>query len=690
MKQTENGLCLIVGIKNRIKGDLSVYDALTDPECNYGDNLDESIENLVGRKFLPDGSSKSKVIYDIDTERKPINTSKNYGKESYKNYIEFFKKEFNKEIKDVNQPMILVKVKGPEGEQQFNYYVPEFCKLCGVNELDIQDFKFMNELAEYTKLDPDEKIAQINKCLDLFKDKTERIQEGHKDNEKKEEEKKEEKKENKKNKKKRRKKKEEKEEKEEDEKEENKINEEEDKNKNKIIVDKNNTSDKKREFYGIEISKLDNIQSYHIIQPTFNNEEDKDLDLNSIFPVARENISTSQWLCVYNKSLEDKTYDLLQYFEDCQEAIGILLKNDNSNWISMKNDDAKDWKKEVESEIKKRNNKVKFVIFLISKKNNHLYEALKKHSLTEKGYISQFIKIENLNKIINKSFEKRKKNMVASYISKILTKINCKLGGANYLLNLDKITLDRKIMFIGIDFGLNASHTWKRRQQGVMSMVATKDKYYSKFYAQNEILQCKEKNYVLTIQENISNFIDIAINKYVKEENSTPKNIIIYRQGISEYQIESIKNEIKIIEEICQKKGIKYYYVIVNTKTSLKFFESNIKKTKKETGTYKNPEPGLIVLNQVTDKNKFEFYIQPQKVTQGSATPTFFRAIYGDMDFPELLIKLTYWTTYIYPNWQSSVRIPHVLKIAEKYSYKTAKVTRKRNKDNLEDFLSAI
>ena len=383
----------------------------------------------------------------------------------------------------------------------------------------------MNELAEYTKLDPDEKIAQINKCLDLFKDKTERIQEGHKDNEKKEEEKKEEKKENKKNKKKRRKKKEEKEEKEEDEKEENKINEEEDKNKNKIIVDKNNTSDKKREFYGIEISKLDNIQSYHIIQPTFNNEEDKDLDLNSIFPVARENISTSQWLCVYNKSLEDKTYDLLQYFEDCQEAIGILLKNDDSNWISMKNDDAKDWKKEVESEIKKRNNKVKFVIFLISKKNNHLYEALKKHSLTEKGYISQFIKIENLNKIINKSFEKRKKNMVASYISKILTKINCKLGGANYLLNLDKITLDRKIMFIGIDFGLNASHTWKRRQQGVMSMVATKDKYYSKFYAQNEILQCKEKNYVLTIQENISNFIDIAINKYVKEENSTPKNI---------------------------------------------------------------------------------------------------------------------------------------------------------------------
>ena len=126
LKQTENGLCLIIGIKNRIKGDLSVYDALKDPECNYGEDLDESIENLVGKRFIPDDSSKSKVIADIDPERTPSNTSRNYGKESYSNYIEFFKKEFNKEINYADQPMILVKFKGPEGEPQFNYYVPEF------------------------------------------------------------------------------------------------------------------------------------------------------------------------------------------------------------------------------------------------------------------------------------------------------------------------------------------------------------------------------------------------------------------------------------------------------------------------------------------------------------------------------------------------------------------------------------
>ena len=156
LKQTENGLCLIVGIKNRIKGDLSVYDALINSDCNYGYDMDESIENLVEKRFVPYGSSKSKVIYDIDKDRTPSNTSRNYGKES-KNYIDFFKKEFGKEIKHPDQPMILVRVKGAEGELQFNYYVPEFCKLCGINQKDINDFNFMKELSGYTKLNPDTK-----------------------------------------------------------------------------------------------------------------------------------------------------------------------------------------------------------------------------------------------------------------------------------------------------------------------------------------------------------------------------------------------------------------------------------------------------------------------------------------------------------------------------------------------------
>ena len=683
LKQTEVGLCLIVGIKNRIKGDLNVYDALMDEERNYGEDLNERIENLIGKRFVPEGSTKSKLIYDIDKDLTPKNSSTNYGKDIFPNFIEFFQKVFKKKIEHEDQPLILVKVKGPQGEDKLNKYVPEFCWLNGINENDINSFEFMKKLSQETKLEPDEKVKKIDKCIHLFYDKTEKKPNNEKKEDKKEEdEKKEDKKEGdeKKGKKKKKKNKNRKKNEEKDKKEENEKEEEKNENtinENKINeIDLYNTSDKKREFYGIQILKLDNISSYYIVQPTFNNGKNKNLKLNSIFPVFKSNIDTSQWLCLYHKSLEKSTYELLDNLKYYQESLGIKVENKDSNWIEMNSNDFEDWKKTVEKEIEKK--EVKFVIFYISNRNNHLYNKLKKHSNCDNGYISQVIKYE--------SFKNMKKK--ASYISKLLLQINSKLGGVNYKLNLDKNILDRNIMFIGIDFGLNSSHTWDKRKKGAMTMVATRDKYYSQFFSRNVIIDCENKDYILSIQENMSKFIENAIKKYEKQESgNTPKNIIIYRQGISSYQVDYIKPEVTIIEEICKLKNINYYYVIVNEKTSLKFFELNLKKTEKENGEYKNPQPGLVVLDQVVDMNKFEMYLQPQKVTQGSATPTYFHAIYGNMNFPELLIKLTYWTTYLYPNWQNAVRIPHVLKIAEKGSYMTAKITRKQNNEKLSEKL---
>ena len=107
-------------------------------------------------------------------------------------------------------------------------------------------------------------------------------------------------------------------------------------------------------------------------------------------------------------------------------------------------------------------------------------------------------------------------------------------------------------------------------------------------------------------------------------------------------------------------------------------------------GNHKNPEQGLVILDQITNYKKFEFYIQPQKVNIGSATPTYFHVPYGNMKFPELLILITYWTTYLYPNWQNSVRVPHVIKMAEKLAYMTAKYTLSETNENLSDMQSFL
>ena len=117
-----------------------------------------------------------------------------------------------------------------------------------------------------------------------------------------------------------------------------------------------------------------------------------------------------------------------------------------------------------------------------------------------------------------------------------------------------------------------------------------------------------------------------------------------------------------------KQKKILYYYILVNTKTTYKFFE-------KGSNGFSNPAPGLLIMDQITNRNFFEFYIQPQQVTGGSATPTCFHVAFGDLDFAEIIPKFTYDLCHIYSNWQGTVRIPNVIKAAEKLSKMTAKYT---------------
>ena len=78
----------------------------------------------------------------------------------------------------------------------------------------------------------------------------------------------------------------------------------------------------------------------------------------------------------------------------------------------------------------------------------------------------------------------------------------------------------------------------------------------------------------------------------------------------------------------------------------------------------------------MTNPHFYEFYIQPQEVTGGSATPTCFHVAYGNMNSPEFIPKFTFDLCHTYANWQGPVRIPNVIKAAEKLSKMTSKYTK--------------
>lgn len=340
IQQTDIGICLIIGIKNKIKGQFTVYDMLK--------NSGRDIEDLIGRRFIPFEGSRHQQIFQIDQDRNPLNTNRNHEHHSF-TYYDYYKEVLDIEIKDKEQPLIvvvnpkkflgnpkdldnkneiLVTEKGPK-----KYYVPELCTLIGINEEDNQNKYFREEIIEKTRLEPDKQIKQIEKCLDLFYDKTEK-------------------------------------------KTYPKIVEKDGKkieNLNSIINDELNTSDKKRLEYGIEIEKLSTpVRPYYIRQPTFNNGKNKKLtikDISRVIPVGRGNMDTDEWICLYAEKEEKISYKLLDGFIKCAKGYGLRFKNNDSNWIPMNSKKPEAWINTVESELKSRKT-CKFVLFLLSK----LYE----------------------------------------------------------------------------------------------------------------------------------------------------------------------------------------------------------------------------------------------------------------------------------------------------------------------------
>jgi aubergine-like protein len=412
------------------------------------------------------------------------------------------------------------------------------------------------------------------------------------------------------------------------------------------------SSKEKSELYGIEVKALDQLHKAYNMKETIllGNNKTEISTKDKVFDVISKKDMT-KWICLYRKSNfndADKLYKSLS-----SASRGYKLAISEPEWVEMNDrDDAQEWVKAAYDYMKGK--EYTFAVFLLDK-NDKIYKTIKIYSLCIDGYVSQVVKVNSL-----------KKNAL-SVCSKILLQINAKLSGVSYIAKFDKSIKDRKLMVIGVD----SSHI-KGKRTGI-AMVATINTSFTNFYNKEEIIIEEKKERFLFA---ISSFIEEAIAKYNGLNKQLPGGIIIYRQGVSFQQKEFLTNEVINIQKVCDKNKILYEYILVNTKTTYKFFE----KTKEG---YENPEGGLLVLNGVTNRNFYEFYIQPQQVTGGSATPSCFTVAYGNMDYPEIIPKLTFDLCHLYSNWQGTIRIPHVLKSAEKLSKMTAKYTEKELNEGL-------
>jgi len=295
-----------------------------------------------------------------------------------------------------------------------------------------------------------------------------------------------------------------------------------------------------------------------------------------------------------------------------------------------------------------------------------LSSHLEKYYSNLKEYFTNVIKIPTQFVVSKKLQDPRR---AGSIMFNIVEQINIKMGGTNFYINFyDNILSKGKIYLIlglelrqvnggEVDFVLTSSTT-----MNLNKMITT-------------VRKCK--NNKEEKEKTIFELMQMALKGLRQGGAPHPPNyIILYRQGgnyvqnkkIAENEVpmfNSFLNHMKNTVESFKKVNPKFIYVCCNLKGDLKFFEKNNKNCM-------NPKSGLCVDSHVTQKDKYEFYIQPQYVNQGTATPCHYQVLYEDKDTSEpnnnlkieQLQLLSFYLSFYYWTWAGAVRVPGALKLA--------------------------
>ena len=273
---------------------------------------------------------------------------------------------------------------------------------------------------------------------------------------------------------------------------------------------------------------------------------------------------------------------------------------------------------------------------MLDDKTKHFYSSIKKYLYEQIGIPSQMIHIKN-------------KNQNLSYYSNVLNQMVVKAGGELYNITIHQNIQNNPTMIIGID----SSRAGKGKTKIVMT--ASFSQSLSSFYTQQIIVE--------NVENSLPDLFRKALDYFNNLYKTYPRYIFIYRQGGNMKQKQKLYlTELPVIQSFFSSlnlDSLQFNYISVNKKTDLKFFQE------KGRG-YENPQSGTVIDTEVIAPNDYQFYLQPQYVNQGTATPVEYHVIYDTINMPiEDLEKITFYQTFYYWNWPGPIREPAALKFAE-------------------------
>ncbi|CAL1300079.1 unnamed protein product [Larinioides sclopetarius] len=178
VQEYEGGVMLNCDTSFRVLRTVTARDLMQEvsSQTKGGNFRDQVLKTLVGCVVLTRYNNKTYKVDDITWEMSPKSTFKTKDGSEI-SFIDYYKRSYDIQIKDLNQPLLLSKGKKREtreGEEpQLICLIPELCFMTGLTDAMRNDFKVMKDIAVYTRVQPENRQLALQKFVDNVKNNPE-------------------------------------------------------------------------------------------------------------------------------------------------------------------------------------------------------------------------------------------------------------------------------------------------------------------------------------------------------------------------------------------------------------------------------------------------------------------------------------------------------------------------------------
>jgi len=628
---TEIGLFLLVLNMNKYTSGKTMYEKIyqiMEEGRHHHRNQDEikqRIEDYIEehRTVLTIyGSIRAYRIESIDFEKNPMNTSFNIKTQEGMKTVtiyNYYQQQYRQTIKHKDQPLLIAErkvkdkklLKNEEDKNKIEdliYLVPELVLITGI-ENEAGSKSRRQDIISKTKTSPNQRMNEINKIHDLMNNDTPKQF----------------------------------------------------KKNGELISTK--SSKQLADEWGINLGENLSLEGRVLNQPKliFNNKPV--IPKNGLFRTeeAYDGVSFTRdnFMYIYNRKDRADFRSIINNLFNKAKMKRIKINVRPDELYSYGFNKAYNWE-DIKYELRKINFNPKLRMVMVFLDNNleHYYNQLKEYLTNTIKVDSQFCQTRRLTD------PKR----AGSIMFNIVEQINIKMGGINFYIDTNNLIKDKVYLIIGLE----------SKKVGKDSIDYVLTFAYNQRLSRTHTIPRTCKNNAEEISKTLNELLDEAIKGLHKLGHAPhpPEYIIIYRQGGNHLQnVKTSQLEIPIfLGNINQKKekiesfrrhNTKLIYICCNLKGDLKFFEES-------KNGYANPPSGLCIDERIVESGKYEFYLQPQFVNQGTATPCHYEVLYQDIDEKnpennmsiEELENLSFQLSFYYWTWSGAVRVPGVLRLS--------------------------